>query len=49
MGVELERIPGISSSEVLSELRRMQPNLKVILTSAYSRDWAENTLGLTQK
>ena len=38
-------LPGISSSEVLSELRRMQPNLKVILTSAYSRDWAENTLG----
>jgi PAS domain S-box-containing protein len=31
-------LPGISGGEVLGELRRIQPNVKVILTSAYSRD-----------
>jgi CheY-like chemotaxis protein len=38
-------LPGISGGEVLGELRRIQPNLKVILTSAYSRDWLQNTVG----
>jgi two-component system, cell cycle sensor histidine kinase and response regulator CckA len=38
-------LPGISSREVLGELRRIQPDLKVIITSAYSQDWAQTTLG----
>jgi CheY-like chemotaxis protein/two-component sensor histidine kinase len=38
-------LPGMSSREVLSELRRVQPNLKVIITSAYNQDWAQTTIG----
>ena len=38
-------LPGMSSREVLAELRRIQPKLKVIITSAYSQDWALTTLG----
>jgi CheY-like chemotaxis protein len=38
-------LPGMSGSEVLGELQRMQPDVKVILTSAYSRDWARNAVG----
>jgi CheY-like chemotaxis protein len=38
-------LPGMSGGEVLGELRRVQPNVKVILTSAYSRDWLQNTVG----
>jgi two-component system, cell cycle sensor histidine kinase and response regulator CckA len=38
-------LPGMSSREVLGELRRIQPGLKVIITSAYSQDWAQTTLG----
>jgi PAS domain S-box-containing protein len=37
-------LPGMSGGEVLGELRRVQPNVKVILTSAYSRDWLQNTV-----
>ena len=37
-------LPGMSGGEVLGELRRVHPNVKVILTSAYSRDWLENTV-----
>ena len=29
-------LPGLSGSEVLKELRRIQPSIKVILTTAYS-------------
>jgi two-component system cell cycle sensor histidine kinase/response regulator CckA len=31
-------LPGVSSREVLEEARRMHPNLKAIVTSAYSRE-----------
>jgi PAS domain S-box-containing protein len=31
-------IPGTSSREVIAEVRRLRPNVKVILTSAYSRE-----------
>jgi CheY-like chemotaxis protein len=31
-------LPGVSSREVLEEARHRRPNLKVILTSAYSRE-----------
>ncbi len=38
-------LPGISGPEVLTELRRMQPGLQVIITSAYSQAWALNAIG----
>jgi CheY-like chemotaxis protein len=38
-------LPGISGGEVLHELRRIRPNLKVIVTSAYSRGWAQDSVG----
>jgi CheY-like chemotaxis protein len=38
-------LPGMSGREVMGELRRLQPNLKVIITSAYSQDWAQTTIG----
>ena len=38
-------LPGMSGREVLSELRRIQPNVKVIITSAYSQEQAQTTLG----
>jgi DNA-binding response OmpR family regulator len=38
-------LPGLSSREVLSELLRLQPNAKVIITSAYNQDWAQTTIG----
>jgi PAS domain S-box-containing protein len=38
-------LPGMSGREVMGELRRIQPNLKVIITSAYSQDWAQTTIG----
>jgi len=38
-------LPGMSGSEVLGELRRIRPDLKVILTSAYSQDWAQGLIG----
>ena len=41
-------LPGISGREVLDELRRIQPNLKVILTSAYSWDWMQDAVGSQQ-
>ncbi len=34
-------LPGVSSREVFEEARRLRPNLKVILTSAYSRETVE--------
>jgi two-component system, cell cycle sensor histidine kinase and response regulator CckA len=38
-------LPGMSGKEVLGELRRIQPGAKVIITSAYSQDWARTTIG----
>jgi two-component system, cell cycle sensor histidine kinase and response regulator CckA len=38
-------LPGISGQEVLRELRRIQSGVKVIVTSAYSQDWARTTIG----
>jgi CheY-like chemotaxis protein len=38
-------LPGLSGKEVLGELRRIQPNLNVILTTAYSRDWVQGAVG----
>jgi PAS domain S-box-containing protein len=38
-------LPGMSSREVLSEIRKVQPGVKVIITSAYSQDWAQTTIG----
>jgi two-component system, cell cycle sensor histidine kinase and response regulator CckA len=31
-------LPGVSSREVFEEVRQLRPNLKVIITSAYSRE-----------
>ena len=38
-------LPGVSGRDVLSELRRIQPDVKVILTSAYSQQVATTSLG----
>src|SRR6185436_10047304 len=38
-------LPGLSGREVLSELRRIQPDVKVMITSAYNRELAQTTLG----
>jgi CheY-like chemotaxis protein len=38
-------LPGLSGGEVLSEVRRLQPDVTVIVTSAYSREQAQTTLG----
>ena len=41
-------LPGMSGREVLEELRRIQPNVKVIITTAYSQDHALATIGRQQ-
>ena len=41
-------LPGIFGQEVLDELRRIQPEVKVIITTAYSRDWALTKVGEQQ-
>jgi PAS domain S-box-containing protein len=33
-------LPGLAGREVLGELRRIQPDVKLIITTAYSQDWA---------
>jgi signal transduction histidine kinase len=38
-------LPGLSGREVLSELRRVLPNVNVIVTSAYSQEQAQTALG----
>ena len=38
-------LPGMSGIEVLSELRKISPDVKVILTTAYSREMAMSTMG----
>ena len=37
-------IPGASSREVITEVRRVRPNTKVLLTSAYSREMAMHSI-----
>jgi PAS domain S-box-containing protein len=41
-------IPGASSHEVVAEAAIVRPDIKVILTSAYSREMIEGTKGLPQ-
>jgi PAS domain S-box-containing protein len=41
-------LPGIPGAEVLGELRRIRPNVKVLITSAYSRDWVADAIGEQQ-
>jgi PAS domain S-box-containing protein len=41
-------LPGMSSREVLEELKAIQPAVKVITTSAYGRDTALEALGVQQ-
>jgi PAS domain S-box-containing protein len=38
-------LPGMSGRNVLDELRQIRPNVKVIVTSAYSQDWTATTIG----
>ena len=38
-------LPGMSGREVLAELQAIRPGTKVILTSAYSRDRVQDSLG----
>ncbi len=41
-------LPGISSLEVISETVRIRPDVKIILTSAYSRETAARELRVPQ-
>jgi CheY-like chemotaxis protein len=41
-------LPGMSGAEVLRELRRIQPDVKVIITSAYSENWVLDAVGEQQ-
>jgi CheY-like chemotaxis protein len=38
-------LPGLPSRDVLSELRRLRPEVQVVITTAYSREQAQTTLG----
>jgi CheY-like chemotaxis protein len=38
-------LPGMSGIEVLTELRKIRPDIKVILTTAYSREMAMSSVG----
>jgi CheY-like chemotaxis protein len=38
-------LPGMSGRDVLDELRRIQPNVKMIITSAYSQDRTLTSIG----
>ncbi len=38
-------LPGMSGREILRELKRIRPDAKVILTSAYSQEWAQSAIG----
>lgn len=38
-------LPGMSGQDVLEELQRIRPDVKVVLTSAYSRDTAFSSIG----
>jgi PAS domain S-box-containing protein len=41
-------LPGMQGRELLGELRRIRPDLKVVATSAYGRDYAQSVLGELQ-
>jgi signal transduction histidine kinase/CheY-like chemotaxis protein len=41
-------LPGVQGREVLGELRRIRPDLKVIVTSAYGKDQALSAMGELQ-
>jgi two-component system cell cycle sensor histidine kinase/response regulator CckA len=41
-------LPGMTSRTVLEELRRMRPDVKVIVTTAYSQDRAREAIGALQ-
>ena len=41
-------LPGVPSREVLAQLRRIRPDLKVIITSAYGKDEALSIMGELQ-
>jgi two-component system, cell cycle sensor histidine kinase and response regulator CckA len=41
-------LPGMSGREILQELTRIQPDVKVIVTSAYTEDYAMATIGVRQ-
>ena len=38
-------LPGMGGKEVLAEVRRIRPDVKVILTTAYSEEMAVNAVG----
>ena len=38
-------LPGISGRKLLDELRKIRPDIRIILTTAYSKEMASNTLG----
>jgi two-component system, cell cycle sensor histidine kinase and response regulator CckA len=38
-------LPGMKGHEVFAELRRIRPDIKVIITSAYSQEMALDSLG----
>jgi DNA-binding NtrC family response regulator len=38
-------VPGTSSREVLQQAKRLRPDMKLIVTSAFGEDVAEETLG----
>src|SRR5262249_5724377 len=38
-------LPGLAGREVLDELRQIQPNVKVIITSAYTPEYAKTAIG----
>ncbi len=40
-------IPGASSRDVASEALRIQPDIKIVLTSAYSEEMVRTTMGST--
>jgi len=42
-------LPGSSGPEVLQELRRLRPDIRVIIATAYSRDTVSKELGGTQR
>jgi DNA-binding NarL/FixJ family response regulator len=41
-------IPGASSTEIVAEAARTQPNIRVVLTSAYSQEMLTAPLGAAQ-
>jgi two-component system, cell cycle sensor histidine kinase and response regulator CckA len=41
-------LPGMSAKDVLEEMRRIRPDVKIVLTSAYSRDTVLSSIGKQQ-